>query len=244
MALAYQLKKEGFDKLEDSVKSLYKESDGGYTLDVQGLPDTKELESRVQQMDGKITELLSEKKSFKQKYEEADSKLRDALAKGGDGEEKINSLRQSYDEKISRMEEEHKTEKDALNASITKMTVDSVAARMAGEIAVQGSADVLIPHIKNRLAAEQRDGQFVTVVRDAEGKPSASTLDDLKTEFSNNPAFAPLIVGSKAAGGGAKGGNNQGGGAGQKTVKRSQFDQMSQVERSTFSKEGGKVVDD
>jgi hypothetical protein len=104
---------------------------------------------------------------------------------------------------------------DTLQGSITTMTVDNVASRLASDIAVPGSADLLIPHIKARLAAEQRDGQFVTVVRDAQGNPSAASIDDLRNEFTTNPAFAPVIVGSKATGGGATGGGKGGGAASQ-----------------------------
>ena len=50
-----------------------------------------------------------------------------------------------------------------------------------------------------------RDGKPTVVVLDANGKPSAATLEELKAEFVNDPAFAPLIVGSKASGSGASG---------------------------------------
>ena len=37
-----------------------------------------------------------------------------------------------------------------------------------------------------------------TVVIGQDGKPSALTIDELKAEFASNPAFAPVIPGSKA----------------------------------------------
>jgi hypothetical protein len=69
-----------------------------------------------------------------------------------------------------------------------------------------------LPHIERRLSVEQRDGKPVVVVLDQQGKLSAATLDELKAEFANDTAFAPLIAGSKASGGGA-GGAGGGGGA-------------------------------
>jgi hypothetical protein len=69
-----------------------------------------------------------------------------------------------------------------------------------------------LPHIERRLSVEQRDGKPVVVVLDQQGKLSAATLDELKAEFANDVAFAPLIAGSKASGGGA-GGAGSGGGA-------------------------------
>jgi len=70
-----------------------------------------------------------------------------------------------------------------------------------------------LPHIERRLSVEQRDGKPVVVVLDQQGKLSAATLDELKAEFANDVAFAPLIAGSKASGGGANGAGNGGGAA-------------------------------
>ena len=81
------------------------------------------------------------------------------------------------------------------------------------------------------MAAEIKDGQARVVVRDASGKPSASTLDDLRAELIANPALAPLLVGTKAKGGGAAGGD---GSAGSKTIKNSDLSAMSQPEKTKF----------
>lgn len=51
----------------------------------------------------------------------------------------------------------------------------------------------------------------MVVVLDQQGKLSAATLDELKAEFANDTAFAPLIAGSKASGGGAAGAGGGGG---------------------------------
>jgi len=75
---------------------------------------------------------------------------------------------------------------------------------------VEGSAGLLMPHIKSRLGVEEKDGQFVTVVHDSEGKPSALTLDELKVDISSNKAFAPVLAGYKASGGSADHGGDGG----------------------------------
>ena len=88
---------------------------------------------------------------------------------------------------------------------------------------------------------EIRDGVPVTVVLGQDGKPSALTIDDLKSELTANQAFAPIIAASKAAGGGASGSGN-GGGAAKKAVTRSQFDQMNAVQRMEHLKSGGTIT--
>tara|TARA_R110000782_G_C14819221_1_gene413874 strand:- start:25145 stop:25888 length:744 start_codon:yes stop_codon:yes gene_type:complete len=207
MALKYQL--DSLDGVDESVKTLYTEKDGKFVLGIEGLPQQEDVSG----LKAKVDELLNEKKEATRKAKEAEDAAakaaEEAARKGGDTE----ALDKSWQEKYNKREQELQAQIDGLNGSVTNMTVDSVALQMASDLAVEGSAKVLLPHIKARLAVEQKDGKYVTAVRDAEGKPSASTLDDLKNEISSDPAFAHVVVGSKASGGGANGSKKGGGGA-------------------------------
>lgn len=207
MALQYQI--DSLDGVDESVQALYTEKDGKFVLGIEGLPQPEDVSG----LKSKVEELLNEKKEAAKKQKDAEEAARiaaeEAARKGGD----VEALENSWKEKLTKREQELQEQIDGLTGSVTSMTVDSVALQMASELAVEGSAKVLLPHIKARLAAEQKDGKYVTAVRDAEGKPSASTLDDLKQEISSDPAFAHVIVGSKATGGGANGGGKGGGGA-------------------------------
>jgi len=207
MALQYQL--DSLDGVDESLQPFYTEKEGKFVLGIEGLPKQEDISG----LKSKVDELLAEKKAVTQKAKEAEEAAaraaEEAARKGGDTE----ALDKSWQDKYSKREQELQAAIDALSGSVTTMTVDSVAMQMASELAVEGSAKVLLPHIKARLAAEQRDGKYVTAVRDANGKPSASTLDDLKNEISSDPAFAHVIVGSRATGGGANGSNRSGGGA-------------------------------
>lgn len=199
---------DSLDGIDDAVKGLYEKKGDKYQLKVDGIPQGEDVAG----LKAKVDELLAEKKDAQRKTKEAEDAAKaaaeEAARKNGD----VSALEKSWQEKLAKREGELQAQIESLNGNVNKMLIDNVAVTMANEIALQGSADLLMPHIKSRLAAEQRDGQFVTVIRDKDGKPSAASLDDLKNEFANNPAFAPVIVGSKAAGGGASGGK-QGGGA-------------------------------
>lgn len=209
MGLKYQL--DSLEGLDDSVKELYTEKDGKFVLGIEGLPTNNE---DVSGLKAKVDELLAEKKAADKKAREAEEAARkvaeEAARKSGDTE----ALEKSWQQKLAQREQELMQELETYKGSVTSMTVDNVAVSLASELAIQGSAKALLPHIRSRLAVEQRDGKFVTVVKDADGKPSAYTLDDLKKEFVSDPAFAPLIVGTKATGGGASG--SSGGGAAKK----------------------------
>lgn len=210
MGLKYQL--DTLDGLDDSVKSLYTEKEGKFVLGIEGLPQPEDVSG----LKSKVQELLDEKKAADKARKDAEEQARldreEAARKSGNVEE----LERSWTEKYNRREAELngmlEQERGTLSGQIRDLTVGRTATDIASALAIPGSAKALLPHIERRLGVEQRDGKPVVVVLDAQGKLSAATLDELKAEFANDVAFAPLIAGSKASGGGA-GGAGGGGGA-------------------------------
>ncbi len=201
--MSLKLKLDSLDGVDKNLHALYEEKEGKYYLKVEGLEDTsalkrakdheKEARKKAEQQ---LKAIQDELKTLKDQIEA--NKDDDAKKKGD-----IEALEKSWKEKLEKREAELQTRLDEMSNGTRTLLVDKEAVRIASELAVEGSADVLVPHIKSRLGVEQKDGQFVTVVNDAEGKPSALTLDELKKEIAGNAAFAPVIVGSKATGGGA-----------------------------------------
>jgi hypothetical protein len=210
MTLKFQL--DSLEGLDESIQAMYAEKDGKFVLSIEGLPQQEDVSG----LKAKVQELLDEKKAEADKRKAAEEQARlereEALRKSGNVEE----LEKSWSEKYSRREAELtsalETERATLQGQIRDLTVGRTATEIATTLAVPGSAKALLPHIERRLSVEQRDGKPAVVVLDAAGKLSAATLDELKAEFTNDPAFAPLIAGSKASGGGA-GGAGKGGGA-------------------------------
>ena len=237
--IEYQL--ESLENIDESLQGLYEQTDTGYQLKVTGIPEPEKED--LSGLKNKVDELLREKKAASQKAreaaEEADAARLEAAKKGNDTE----ALDKSWQEKFNAREVELKKELDELSGTLVKLTSGQTATKIAAEIAVQGSADVLLPHLERRLRTEFRDGSPVTVVLDKDGKPSAMSVDELKAEFQNSAAFAPLIVGTKANGAGRTGGNESSG-AGVNEVSRSEFDRMNQAQRANFAKNGGKLKDD
>jgi len=202
---------DSMDGVDESIHGFYQEKDGKFHLEVDGLEDTgalkrakdheknarKSAEEKATSLEAQIAELTGQIEQIN------DDKSR------GNGD--VEALENSWKTKLSNRENELTGQIDTLKGSLNELLIDSVAGRMAAEIATEGSAGVLVPHIQNRLGVEERDGKMITVVKDSSGKPSATTVDELRQEFKDNPVFAPVIVGSKASGGGASGGD--GGGA-------------------------------
>ena len=234
-------KLESIEDLDESVQGLYEQTEDGYQLKVTGLPEPEKED--LTGLKNKVDELLREKKQAAQKAklaaEEAEKARLEAAKKGNDTE----ALDRSWQEKFNQREQELSTELSSLSNTIVQLTSGQTANQIAHDIAIQGSANVLLPHIEKRLKTEIRDGNPVTVVLDENGAPSAMSVAELKTEFQNSAAFAPLIVGTKANGAGRTGGND-GSGASGNVIKRSDFDLMNHAQRANFAKQGGKIVDD
>lgn len=210
MTLKFQL--DSLEGVDESIQALYVEKDGKFVLGIEGLPQQEDVSG----LKSKVQELLDEKKAEAEKRKAAEDQARldreEALRKSGNVEE----LEKSWSEKYARREAELTGQLESTNSTlqgqIRDLTVGRTATEIATTLAIPGSAKALLPHIERRLSVEQRDGKPTVVVLDAAGKLSAATLDELKAEFTNDPAFGPLIAGSKASGGGA-GGAGKGGGA-------------------------------
>ena len=193
------------------------------------------LQESVAKLEAKNKELLQARADAKKA---ADDAMAEAARKNGD----VDAIDKSWADKYSTREKELLSQLAERDGAITKITVGSEAQRLASELALPGSADVLQLHIERRLSVEIKDGQVIRRVLDKEGKPSAMSIEDLRKEFDSNPAFAPLIVGSKANGSGGVGG--KGNPTAVKTVTRAEFDAMSQKDRSSFvNVDKGNVVD-
>jgi hypothetical protein len=209
--LKFQL--DSLDGVDEAVRALYTEKDGKFVLGIEGLPQHEDVSG----LKAKVDELLGEKKLAEKKAREAEELARtereEAARKSGNVEE----LERSWTEKFTRREAELngmlEQERGTLSTQIRDLTVGRTATDIASALAIPGSAKALLPHIERRLSVEQRDGKPVVVVLDQQGKLSAATLDELKAEFANDTAFAPLIAGSKASGGGANGAGGGGGAA-------------------------------
>lgn len=193
------------DKLEDvkeEFRSLYKEgADGKFYLQVDG--DDREALIKAKDNEKKLAaqlrdELNKTKKDLKDLADKKTLDDDDRLKKDGD----IVALEASWKVKLDEAVAAKQTEVDTLNASLKKNTVDAVALKMAVELSK--SPELLVPFIEKRLAMEMSEGKAITRVLDAEGKPSALSLEDLKKEISTDERFAAIVTGTQASGSGAK----------------------------------------
>jgi hypothetical protein len=213
MALKRKISKDTYDKLSDVLKTEYVEKDGSYVLDVDG--------------DDGFEAIKAEKQKEATKRREAEAKLREAeealeelktgnARKNGD----VAAIEKSWKDKLEAKETEFTGKMSKRQAQIDRLMRDSTAAAIAAEISTVPG--VMKRAVLDRLTIEYDSNDEPTLrILDEAGKPSAKTVDDLKTEFRTNKEYAPIIKASAGSGGGSAGGgasnrlpNSVAGGAG------------------------------
>jgi len=211
-----EVDKAEFESLQEKVKSI------------------DSLQESVTKLEENNKALLKEKADAKDAARKA---AEEAAKKGGD----VEALEKSWQEKLANETAKRDEKLNVYQQQINSLTVGATAQSMAAELALPGSADVLLPHITKRLSVEITENGPIVRVLDKAGKPSAMSIDDLKKEISTNESFAPLLVASKASGDGGAG--KKGGKDGAKTIKRTEFEALSPADQAKHFKEGGKVED-
>jgi hypothetical protein len=218
MALQKKLTKEQFSKLPEHFKTEYIEDGDGYRLDLQGEEDTGALK-RAKDREVELRRQAEAK--LRETQEQLDSLGSDDARKKGD----IATLEKSWQKKMEDQKSEFESKLNKLTTHTKTQLVDNVALQIASKIS--NAPNVILPHIKARLAADFEADSPITRILDKDGKPSAMTLEELSNEFVANKDFSAIIVASKASGGAGKPANNNGGSAPNQSDKPADFASMN-----------------
>jgi len=223
---------ENLEGLDEGIKALYvKKADGKFHLDVEdddggALMRAKEHEVGLR----KIAE--RELSEVQVKLTAAEARAAALVASQGSSVQEVRtSLEAEWRAKVQASEDKGAREKSALEKTIQKVFVDQVASGLAASIALdEGSAELLSNVMRRRLTVEIIDGEPMTRVLSADGRPSAMTPDELKAEYFTNKKYAAIMRATDSSGGGAAGGQ---GGGGASDVK---FRDMGDVQRAELLK--------
>ena len=228
---------QNLDGVPESLRNEYKEQDGKFYLDIDGIDDHHAVGGLVR---AKGYEKENARKA-KEKADQLSADLETArtemeeLRKTGIPKGDVDRLEASYKDKYTKKEKELTEKIEALTSSLERHLIEGQAVKLAGEIAAKPEyIEAIMPHIRSRMKLEASEGgdQIVRIL-DKDGKPSALNMDDMKKEVLASKALAPLLSGSKASGGGAGGG--QGGGATTRNNKK--FNELNERERVEWHRE-------
>ena len=201
MALPKRIKKADFDKLPEALQEHYTEKNGAYVLDVKkaddddGDDDDDAASAAVRAKNHEKEKRKAAEARVKELEAEAAQRDEDSLRKKGDVDALDKSWRAKHEAELAKKD----SSIEGYKAAIRKHLVDNVAVSLAAELT--DAPALMLPHITKRLAVDFDGDEPVTRILDAAGKPSASTVADLKKEFLHSPEFSPIIRGSKASGG-------------------------------------------
>lgn len=154
-----------------------------------------------------------------------------------DAQAKLDAMALDYEGKLT-------ASNDRINKMMTRGAQSDLRAELAKAGFVAEAIDDIAFTAMNRLQFNE-DGSPKVLTHDGKpmigsGADHGATLADLAKELA---AAKPYAVRSEMLNGGGKPAGSQGGKPDAITVTRTQFDAMSQIQRSEHSKSGGKVKD-
>lgn len=217
MALHAKITKEQFDALPDAIKEHYKGDGAGYVLETDTVPeDIAPLRNALDRTKEELKKLKDEQAD---RIREAEERAREELRKSGNTTE----LERRLTEERETLRREKDADIEKRTQQLSRILVQDRAAALARDLS--GDAwQVMLPHVQSRLVADLDSDTPACKVVAADGQPSTLSIEDLKKEFLNNPAFASIIVGVDSSGGGA--GRKPGGNASKKPEDYSQQERI------------------
>jgi hypothetical protein len=231
MSLKFKIDNEAFEKLDDTLKSMYSEKDGDYVLDVDGVESEENIKG--------LKSALEKEREAKREYERKLKQTQDAnagidkdkyeklLAKEREAEEAAALKAGEYEKLKEQIVTQHKQEMDAMRAEVQRrdrkieeLTIDSAVTSEVSKAG--GNVELLKPHVKGQLKLDSDTLEMVvldsdgkTPKVDANGNPAK--LDTLISEMRKSDTFASAFKATDQSGGGSEpndGSNGSGSGTG------------------------------
>lgn len=239
---------ESLEGLEEPIAALYEQGDKGYTLKVDGVVP----ESRFNEVNQRAVTAADEAKRRRGTVErvlgklglEDASGLDDALQALIDGKGKASADQEAI---IAQVKGEAQKQVEAAQSALRNMATGSARSALKSAILEAGFHPEIADDIAaSAMARVKVDSDGTAVIMTQEGTPLAGSGADGHATFADlakklaaeKPSFL-VDRGKSGAGSSTAGGNAKK----SKTVSRTAFDAMSQMDRAEFSKSGGKVVD-
>ncbi|HSW65279.1 MAG TPA: hypothetical protein VLH56_18505 [Dissulfurispiraceae bacterium] len=230
--MALQLVVDSLDGMDDSIRSLYVESNGKFTLDVDGIDKAESVQTAIRREREARKEAEKRLKELgnlsREDIDELES-LRAEAAKARGAEDIVNQLKARHQKELEAREKQAQ----AYRASLEKTVLESTASKLLAEH--KGNVSLLMPHIQSALRVEEADGQFQVV------PANAASLEEVVTGLKST--FPQAFSDSGHSGGGAPGGGGGGGIGKGKTISRAQYEQMTPAQRTEHFSAGGGIAD-
>jgi hypothetical protein len=217
-----KLEIDSVDGLDDSVKKLYVQKEGGkYRLDLADeVPDVTGLKTALNSertARSNAEKAAREAQTTLERFRDVDpDKYRDLLGR----EKDLTTQSKGWETMRDQLNETHKKELEAREGRITGL-VGTLESQMITNVALaeieraQGSTTLLLPHIRDRAKLVEENGKFHVRLFDEKGNPMIDnqgaylTIQAFVTQLKASQDFSGAFKGAGASGGGSQ---NSGGG--------------------------------
>lgn len=252
MELEFQL--DSTDGLDDAIKPLYAEKDGKFTLNVKGaVPQSKFDEVNQRAVDatdearrrrGTVDRVV--KKLGLENADGLDGALDDVIAKSKQSGGKRTD--EQHEQIIQALKDQHATEVNGLNDTIKGMKMDGAKSKFNAALVDVGfptkAAEMIATTNMTRVKLDDDGNVRIMTEKNTplagSGGDGFATMADLATELA---AALPEFLTDGGKGGGGKPPASGGKKSTQSTMKRTDWQKMSPVDKSKFLNDGGKLVD-
>lgn len=207
--MSLKLRLKTIDDLSDTAKALYRKQGDEFVLDIDGIADPGTLED-VAGMKRAKTAANEELKSTKAALAEAKESLADLTQRYDEASEQLKGVDPSETAKLKAMLKKIETERDTLRGDLdgerkSRVTearnakIDAIANQLTTAPAVAAA------YLRENLAGEYVDGEFILTPIGRDGKPTGESVDEFVSKFEKNAEFAAIIKASQGSGSGAAG---------------------------------------
>lgn len=211
--------------LPEGVKSYYKQSGETFLLQTDEAADLisarNQEKLRADGLQIQVTGLTSQVTSLTTENQQIRSASGNVVA-----------LEASWKAKVQAVENDRDTKLGVKDKQLQKVLVSNVAQTLATEMAGD-NAHLLVPVIQARLSADTTGEEAVTRILDAEGKPSASTIADLKKQLVDSGKYKAILIASQASGSAANTSTSRPAAV----PKDKKFNELTEAERILWNKE-------
>lgn len=248
---------DSLDDVDEALRSLYTEKDGKFHLDVEGMEDTSGLKSALQKERENAKVLKAAMKQLEEQFAGIDvDKFKAMMAKmDQDGEAKLiaegkieevitkrsEKLRAEFEKRLQDATKQTEAEK-ARTAKYVQRVLDNNIRAAAAKAGIHSAATEDALFRARTMFTVNDDGDAVQLDNDGkpvfgkDGKTPYTPSEWLESMRDSAPHWFPA-----GNGGGDAGGNKDTGGT-SKTIKRSAFNSMSDLDRAAVAKTH-KIVD-
>jgi hypothetical protein len=244
--ISYEIK--SLDDAPEWAREHYIKTKTGYRLEITGVETHEELRAaKDAARDGKnaatarIRELeeQAEEQALQNEYAEA-RRLADPkpIVQPERHPDDIR-LEKEFTDKLAAHEDGLKAQVASLRSDRDSTALERTAVEVASKLAIAGSHELLLPHIRARLAVSDANGVFAVTAKDA---PS---IEHLVEQFRADPRFSRVLNGMSTV---DKAQHQRRvdetlGITAPASVTRAAFQAMTAPERAAYAREGGKIAD-